>query len=403
MRKLSFLTQCAVGAALLTLGPASVAVAAPSVSITVGADPAESITTQLGVTGTAVSSNNNVYLTDKPTGGEGCGANHQADRGGEVINEGVGSGPYSWASNLTFQTAGSYLLCAWLTDYTQSGYPVVASASLTITVRPPHIALSISAPSRVTPGQTFQIATTAQAETSRTIYEYLEPNTGRGCPANAAAADSSSGASQVHWPSNYNGWGVLGGPFTEVANERISGMGKYLVCAYAEYPSSASVPEASAAAAILVATPPPPCVVPKVTSGASLKNVEQKVRAAHCTVGKIGSTPSRTVHQGAVVRLSLSPGSKHAAGTAVNITVSSGPPCIVPSVGAGVSLKTEKHRIVAAHCAVGKISYPSSTRVRRGAVIRLAPKPGTTLSPRAAVQVVVSSGHPRHHKSSHHK
>jgi hypothetical protein len=398
LRKLPFLTRCAVGAAFLTLGSASVAVAAPSISITVGADPAESITTQLGVTGTAVGSNNYVALTVKPAGGRGCGANYSADGGDSMVSAEVASGPYSKATNQTFQSSGSYLLCAWLNDDTQSGDPVVASASLTITVRPPHIALSISAPNRVTPGEAFQIATTAQAETSRTIDEYTEPSTGRGCPANAAAANSASGMSRVYWPGAGSEWGVLGGPFTETANETINSICSYLVCAYTEYPNSASVPEASATASISVAKPLPPCVVPKVTPGTSLKNVERKLRAAHCVVGKVGSTPSRTVHQGAVVRLSPSPGSKHAAGTPVSITVSSGPPCVVPPVNHGVSLKTEEHRIVAAHCAVGKISYLPSTRARRGAVIRLTPRPGTTLSPHAAVQVLVSSGRPRHRK-----
>jgi len=399
LRKATRLGGCIVAAGLLLLGAASPAAAAPTIGLTVAANPVESITTQLGATGTAEDANDALDVTVKPAGGQGCAANFAADASGGssiVVDEKLlGTGPYSEAVNWTFDTAGSYLLCGWLNDGSQSGDPVVASESLTVVVRQPHLALSISAPGAVTPRQTFELVTTAQAEAKRDVEEYIEPSTGRGCPANAQAADSFSGELRTAWPDRGTEWFVDGGPFTETANEELSDVGNYLVCAYAEYPTNASPPEASASAPISVLAPPAPCVVPRLGSRTRLNAAEQKVRAGSCTVGRIRDTASRTVPLGDVVSLSPASGTERSAGTPVIITVSTGPPCVVPQVGFDVTLKTTEHRVTAAHCLVGKVSYSPSTTRRRGTVIRLSTRSGTQLPSHAAVNVFVSAGRPK--------
>jgi hypothetical protein len=74
-------------AGLLTVSAAlwaGVAQAASSVSVTVGADPVESITTQLGLSGSVTGPQQYVVEHYKPAGGAGCGANPSADDGTNV-------------------------------------------------------------------------------------------------------------------------------------------------------------------------------------------------------------------------------------------------------------------------------------------------------------------------------
>ncbi len=313
-------------AALILLAPAALvaeaAAASPQVTIGVGADPTESITTQLSATGSGVSGANELVMTVKPSGGEGCGANRAADKGTDVLDK-SGTGAFTATENRTFETAGSYLLCAWMRDLTVSEAPVIASSSMTIVVRPPHISLSLTVPAIVRPDQAFQLSLTAQSETERLVLSYIVPNTGRGCPANASAAASTAGEQQIEWPSIGSGWRVTGGPFTQTISETFSSTGGYLVCAYAEYPSTANVPEAGATATFSVVQPPPPCTVPRVSAGTSLSRVERKLLAAHCRAGKIRRLRSHR-RRGTFLALSPRAGTKLPNGSAVTVLISAG-------------------------------------------------------------------------------
>ena len=67
--------------------------------------------------------------------------------------------------------------------------------------------------------------------------------------------------------------------------------------------------------------------------------------------------------------------------------------CKVPAVTRGaITLRTARSRLSRKHCRVGAVRYVRSRTVRRGRVIRLSPKGPRTLSPNAAVTVVVSAG-----------
>lgn len=289
---------------------------AATLTITSGADPVESITTQVGVSGSLETDSQRVGLTVKPAGGPGCGANYDADGGIGALYRGPGVGPYSETTNWTFQRAGSYLLCAWISDTSQNGNPVIASTSQTIAVRMPHLSLSIAAPATVLRGRTFQVVTTAQTEAERDVEVDLLHDTGRGCPANSQAAGSTTNRIFVFGDS------ILGGPTTETRNEQLSITGPYLLCGYVDYNGEVA-PEATAIAAVNVV---PPCIVPHLGSGATLRRAKARIVAGHCNVGKVSYAHSTTHARGTIIALSPRPGSGHATHAPVAITVSSGPP-----------------------------------------------------------------------------
>jgi hypothetical protein len=377
-------------------GLPATATADPTLTLSTGSDPAESIPTQIIMTGTATSSDTVLVVTLKSAGGQGCGANPTADGGATISSPSVvGPGSISKSVDHTFNNAGAYLLCGWLNDQSQTTNPVVATASLAFDVRQPHLALALSAPAVVQPEQTFQILTTAQAEVDRTFNEVIIPNTNRGCPANASAAEATTGEQRVYFAAHGSSWSVDGGPFTESANVVLRSVGQYLVCAYAQYPTSQTPPEISATATVAVITPPPPCVVPKFTSTTKLKTIESAIKAAGCAVGKIRRAANRRVRSGYVSGVSPAPGTRRAAGTPVNVTVSTGPPCVVPKISAGTALGTAERRLREAHCATGKLRSARSRRYRRGRVMRLGSRPGSVLPSYAPVEITVSAGRHR--------
>ncbi len=370
--------------ACLTTAPA---LAAPTIELTRGStEPVESVATQLGgvVNG---GGGDYFYLHVKPTGGEGCGANPDADAGESVITSFVTTetNPVSFTQNWTFRLAGDYRVCTWVTSGNTES--VLTSAEVTLHVRPPHLALSVSVPASVTIGQTFQVVTTAQAETERSVIVYAIPNTGDGCPANADAARNTSSSRTI-----LNSWNVTGGPLTESRNESLQTPGVYLFCAYVEYPSSESTPELTASAQTSVVAPPPPCVVPGFAFGSALGSVERVVRAASCSVGAIHYAASRSVRRGGVLGLNPRPGARLAAGARVAIDVSAGRPCVVPFVKPGTSLHRAERLLDAADCRAVTVRA-HSRHVHRGAVIGLGSRAHSHLSPLARVRVVVSSGH----------
>jgi hypothetical protein len=397
------LCAAAVGAISIALWIAPSALAAPTLTLSTGADPAESITTQIIATGVSSDTETELTATLKPTGGQECGANYQADTsaGGSTVffNEspGLPDGPFSVSVNHTFENAGSYLLCGWLNDEAQAGDPVVATARLIIVVRPPHLALSVSAPASVATGQTFQVVTTAQAEVERTVEVFVLPSTGRGCPANASAASGTSGVLGVDFPAHYSeDWSVDGGPFSETTNESLNGAGQYLVCAYVQYQSDQSPPEITASASITVVAPPPPCIVPTYSSLVTKqKTAEAAIRASGCALGTVRHVASRTVRAGYVIGLSAPVGRHLPAASAVAIVVSTGPPCVVPRVSPGTALSIAERRLSANHCSVGKLSTTRSRRYRHGRVLHFGARAGQVLPSHAPIAIVVARSHRR--------
>jgi hypothetical protein len=71
--------------------------------------------------------------------------------------------------------------------------------------------------------------------------------------------------------------------------------------------------------------PPPSCRVPRL-AGASLASARTTISAHDCRIGKTTKKASSKVRKGRVISTSPGAGSRLAAGTAVNVVVSSGPP-----------------------------------------------------------------------------
>ena len=265
--------------------------------------------------------NTALSISVKPAGGEGCAANPRADGGRLVISEyqsGEHAPSYGDSTNYTFQTAGSYLICGWLVE-PGVHETVVASQSATVSVRQPHLALSISAPKQVTVGQTFQVSITAQAETTRGLFVYVLPPTGDGCPANAQAASDSAEVKIV-----VSSIDITGGPAVETRNELLNAAGIYMICGYIEYGNPESPPELAANTTVAVVEPPPPCVVPTYSQRMHLPVIERRIRAGHCTVGAIKRSWSPSVARGAVIRLSARAGSQLPPQAGIAIVLSKG-------------------------------------------------------------------------------
>jgi hypothetical protein len=381
--------------ALLLIGcalQANAARAVSSITINVGDDPVESITTQVGVTGSTTESSGYLALTRKPVGGAGCGANYQADTGTGVFYPYAVSqaGAISYAVNQTFDLAGSYLLCAWL-DTTGNGQNVVAATSKVVAIRAPHLALTLGVPAAVNKDETFQLTTTTQAEAERDLYVDLLVDTGRGCPANAAAAYQAAESNPI---SNRS---VVGGPTTSSTNVSLSTAGKYLVCGYIQYRAVSDPPQVTAVATLTVVAPPPPppppsCVVPVVIKDEPLAATKTRLAAASCAVGKVRYVASARYARGSVFKFAPVSGTTLPNAAPLTLFVSSGAPCIVPRIPKSRSLTSVKRRLAASGCTVGKVRHQHSVRRKRGRVISLSARSGQRLSPRATVGIVVSSG-----------
>jgi hypothetical protein len=365
---------------------ASAAHAATSLSLTIGNDPVESVATQIGVAGAVPDDQERVYVHQKPTGGTACGVNPDADDGDSVIDTYLlTTGDYNKSANITFTTAGTYLVCAWMKRASDSA--ILLTDSKVVTVRVPKLALAVAAtPTTVSQGQTFQVTATAQAEAERSVSLFAIVDTGRGCPANAAAADQADAANPF-WKRS-----IVGGPTTLSANLSLSTPGAYLLCGYFQYRSSSDPPQAVAAAAFTVLAPPPPCVVPALVARELPAAAKGRLAAASCTPGKLRYVASARYPRGTVFKFSPPPGTSLANAAVVSIYVSAGSPCIVPAIPSSRSLKQVKRRLTASGCTVGKVTHRRSRTVRRGRVVALSRARGKHLAPRTAIGIVVSRG-----------
>lgn len=261
-----------IGSLAATGGPAfaevrSAASESPTLQLTTGADPVESLTTRLGATGVlGSSSSDGVMWSVHPAGGSQCGPSLSGDEGHIATAEGPiklepkqsssGSQAYSTTSEWTPEAAGSYLLCGWLgvlvseINGGRNVVEIVAQTSLPFTVRPPHLSVSLSVPKHVRIRQKFQVTTKAQAEAVRSLYEYMLPDRG-GCPGNAALASSTAHVIDPSFDSSAHGniWQVNGGPSSRTYSESVKFPGSWIVCAYYQYHGLSTTPEGTASAA----------------------------------------------------------------------------------------------------------------------------------------------------------
>jgi hypothetical protein len=69
-------------------------------------------------------------------------------------------------------------------------------------------------------------------------------------------------------------------------------------------------------------------------------------------------------------------------------------PCVVPEISYGTSLASVSNKLTAAGCTVGKVKNVASARYKKGTVVKVGQKAGTTLAPKAAIALQVSTGPP---------
>jgi beta-lactam-binding protein with PASTA domain len=143
--------------------------------------------------------------------------------------------------------------------------------------------------------------------------------------------------------------------------------------------------------------PIPGCTVPRV-AGKALGAAESALTSADCAVGAITTAKSATVASGDVISSSPAAGTKHHAGTQVNLKVSIGNPpapvagklCKVPKL-VGDTVARAAKAIEKANCSVGKITTATSSKPV-GKVISSSPRAGTKKGAGAKVNLKVSKG-----------
>jgi hypothetical protein len=377
----------ALAAVFIYAGSAFADSASISVTNTAGeSDPAAGLSRVYTLSGT-VEAPEHAYVKFRGPGGAPCAPNAAGDTGRVLEAEGYRQfygtaieGEFKARFVATWEPPGPVMFCIWLA---KSETEITAPITELITFRSPKGTISATVnPLTPTPGQQATVTVTGASEAPERVYAKVRPAGGAPC---AATYEADSGENLI------NGQNV-NGSFSTQAETTQSKAGQYLICLWMagsgnETPAIAGPqPET-----FTVVSPPPPCVVPQLTSGASLASVEQKIHAADCTVGSISSVASTKVARGGVLSLNPASGTKLSAGAAVNIVESGGRPCVVPVVKSGSTLAHVERQLAAASCTTS-ISHLHSRHVRRGRVIGLASRPHAQLSPLARVLVLVSAG-----------
>jgi hypothetical protein len=306
--------------------------AAISVTNTAGqSDPAAGVPRVFTVSGVALVPEK-VFVKHRATGGAQCGPSAESDSGGDVDSiEGYGiaygsdvNGAFSIKGVVNWGSPGTEMFCIWLAkDEGAIATPIAQN----VTFRSPTGTITGSVnPVTPAPGQQTTVTISGSSEAPAKVYAKIRPAGGAGC----APTYEAESAEQLVDDRAVNG------SFSVQATTTQSKAGQYLICMWlGSSPSDTSPIAGPQPVTFTVASPPPPPPPPA--------------------------------------------------------------PCIVPAFSSRMHLSTVERRIRAGHCSVGKIYYTASRRVRRGAVIRLGDKPGSELSPRAAVAIVVSTGYPKRH------
>lgn len=173
-----------------------------------------------------------------------------------------------------------------------------------------------------------------------------------------------------------------------------NGTGSQTVCVYIELRLLGNTGFFGPPTSKVLEGPPLPCVVPRLV-GLSFGDVNAVLNGAHCPYALRGTNPVwSALTEGTVLR-QQPPAGTVLPGThgAVDLWISIGPkpPCTVPSV-VGMALVKARPVLYASNCNLGKIRHVYSRKVRKGRVISQSPRPGTTLTNHAKIDVVVSDG-----------
>jgi hypothetical protein len=147
-------------------------------------------------------------------------------------------------------------------------------------------------------------------------------------------------------------------------------------------------------AAALTTTGPARCVVPQLAASTPLRAAESAVLHAHCSVRSVRHVANVSVPRGDVIKLRPAPNSHLKNGAAVTLTVSTGPPCVIPRVR-GMSLRAAQRLLKRGNCRVGRVLRVYSRTVGARRVVKLQFPAADHLPSRRRVTVDISRGRRR--------
>jgi hypothetical protein len=330
-----------------------------------------------------------LYIKHRAPGGAPCAPTADSDSGqwfdyyDPYGDRGDVNGTFSESDTLTWETPGLSTFCIWLVH--GNAETITTPITQTIDFRSPTGTITASVnPTVPKPNEQASVTVTGSSEAPAQVYAKLRRAGGAPC---APTYESDSGGSLIDGNS-------VNGSFSISAKTAQTSAGEYLICLWLARSSNDSAPIAGPQPETFVVVapppPPPPCVVPQLSARTSLSTIEQRIRSAACSLGRVRSLASRTVPRGDVTALTPSSGTTLANGSAIGVTVSSGPPCVVPRAVLGATLTTARQRLASAHCSTGAVSYLRTRRHRRGVVLATDPRPGSSLPTGASVRLRVS-------------
>ena len=145
---------------------------------------------------------------------------------------------------------------------------------------------------------------------------------------------------------------------------------------------------------ITITTTPATVTVPNVV-GQTQAAAQTAITGAGLAVGTVTTQPSSTVPAGSVISQNPAAGGSVAAGSVVNLVVSSGAPAQVTVPNAvGQTQAAAQTAITGAGLTVGAVTTQPSTTVPAGSVISQNPAAGASVAAGSTVALVVSSGPP---------
>jgi hypothetical protein len=327
-----------------------------------------------------------LYIKHRAPGGAPCAPTASSDSGAwfDYYQPGGGrgnvNGTFSESDTLTWGAPGPSTFCIWLVH--GNSETIATPITQTIDFRSPTGTITASvSPTVPKLNERASVTVTGSSEAPARVYAKIRQTGGAPC---APTYDSDTGRPLLEGNS-------VNGSFSLAMTTMQSSAGEYLVCLWLARSSNDSAPIAGPQPeTFVVAAPPPPCVVPTINPRAGLATVEQRIHSASCALGQVRYLASRTVRRGEVIALSPASGTRLGNGSPIGVTVSSGPPCIVPRGAIGVTLSTARRRLALAHCSTGRIAYARSRRHRRAIVLAADPRPGTRLATGAPVRLRVS-------------
>jgi beta-lactam-binding protein with PASTA domain/subtilisin family serine protease len=156
-------------------------------------------------------------------------------------------------------------------------------------------------------------------------------------------------------------------------------------------PTAGASAASGSAVNLTVSSGPAPVTVPNVV-GLTQAAASSAITSAGLVVGTVTTASSSTVPSGSVISQSPTAGASAASGSAVNLTVSSGPaPVTVPNV-VGLTQAAATSAISGAGLTVGAVMTINSATVPAGNVISQSPSSGTSASSGSLVNFAVSAG-----------